>query len=237
MLPEATEFFTPLIYTLSVVAIVYTSLVAWAQENMKKLIAYSSIAHMGFATIGMFTLTTQGIQGSIFQMLSHGIVSAALFLLVGVVYDRLHSLDIDRYGGLVNNMPRYAAFFMLFALASVGLPGTSGYVGEMLSLVGAFLVNTWLAVLAAIGIILGAIYMLQLYRRVVFGKITKEDVRGMFDLTPREIGYFVPLIVMVMWMGIYPTSFLEVMDASVENLIENYRLALAESDALSVAGR
>jgi NADH-quinone oxidoreductase subunit M len=219
------------------VAIVYTSLVAWAQENMKKLIAYSSIAHMGFATIGMFTLTTQGIQGSIFQMLSHGIVSAALFLLVGVVYDRLHSLDIDRYGGLVNNMPRYAVFFMLFALASVGLPGTSGFVGEMLSLVGAFLVNTWLAVLAATGIILGAIYMLQLYRRVVFGKITREDVRGMIDLTPREIGYFVPLIVMVMWMGIYPTSFLEVMDASVENLIENYRLALAESDALSVAER
>jgi NADH-quinone oxidoreductase subunit M len=237
MLPEATDFFTPLIYTLSVVAIVYTSLVAWAQENMKKLIAYSSIAHMGFATIGMFTLTTQGIQGSIFQMLSHGIVSAALFLLVGVVYDRLHSLDIDRYGGLVNNMPRYAVFFMLFALASVGLPGTSGFVGEMLSLVGAFLVNTWLAVLAATGIILGAIYMLQLYRRVVFGKITREDVRGMIDLTPREIGYFVPLIVMVMWMGIYPTSFLEVMDASVENLIENYRLALAESDALSVAER
>jgi NADH-quinone oxidoreductase subunit M len=237
MLPEATDFFTPLIYTLSVVAIVYTSLVAWAQENMKKLIAYSSIAHMGFATIGMFTLTTQGIQGSIFQMLSHGIVSAALFLLVGVVYDRLHSLDIDRYGGLVNNMPRYAVFFMLFALASVGLPGTSGFVGEMLSLVGAFLVNTWLAVLAATGIILGAIYMLQLYRRVVFGKITREDVRGMIDLTPREIGYFVPLIVMVMWMGIYPASFLEVMDASVENLIENYRLALAESDALSVAGR
>ena len=237
MLPEATDYFTPLIYTLSVVAIVYTSLVAWAQENMKKLIAYSSIAHMGFATIGMFTLTTQGIQGSIFQMLSHGIVSAALFLCVGVVYDRLHTLDIDRYGGLVNNMPRYAVFFMLFAMASVGLPGTSGYVGEMLSLVGAFLVNTWLAVLAATGIILGAIYMLQLYRRVVFGKITRDDVRSMVDLSPREIGYFVPLIVMVLWMGIYPTSFLEVMDASVEALIADYRLALADSEALAVAAR
>jgi NADH-quinone oxidoreductase subunit M len=237
MLPEATDYFTPLIYTLSVVAIVYTSLVAWAQENMKKLIAYSSIAHMGFATIGMFTLTTQGIQGSIFQMLSHGVVSAALFLCVGVVYDRLHTLEIDRYGGLVNNMPRYAVFLMLFSLASVGLPGTSGYVGEMLSLVGAFLVNTWLAVLAATGIVLGAIYMLQLYRRVVFGKITKDDVRGMFDLTPREIGFFAPLILMVLWMGIYPASFLEVMDASVENLIENYRLALADAEALSVAER
>ena len=237
MLPEATDYFTPLIYTLSVVAIIYTSLVAWAQENMKKLIAYSSIAHMGFATIGMFTLTTQGIQGSIFQMLSHGIVSAALFLCVGAVYDRLHTLDIDRYGGLVNNMPRYAVFFMLFALASVGLPGTSGFVGEMLSLVGAFLVNTWLAALAAIGIILGAIYMLQLYRRVVFGKITKDDVRAMTDLSPREIGYFAPLIVMVLWMGIYPTSFLEVMDASVEALIADYRLALAHSEALAIAAR
>ncbi|NBC31812.1 MAG: NADH-quinone oxidoreductase subunit M [Alphaproteobacteria bacterium] len=237
MLPEATEFFTPLIYALSVIAIIYTSLVAYAQENMKKLIAYSSIAHMGFATIGMFTLTTQGVQGSIFQMLSHGIVSAALFLLVGVVYDRLHSLDIDRYGGLIRNMPKYAAIFMLFMLASVGLPGTSGFVGEMLSLVGAFLVNTWVAALAAIGIILGAIYMLQLYRRVVFGKLEKDDVKRMVDLSPRELAMFAPLILLVLWMGIYPSSFIEVMDVSVANLIENYELALEARDGIAVAGR
>jgi len=237
MLPEATAFFAPLVFALSVIAIIYTSLVALAQDNMKKLIAYSSIAHMGFATMGMFTITTQGIQGSIFQMLSHGIVSGALFLLVGVVYDRLHTLDIDRYGGLINNMPKYALVFMVFLLASVGLPGTSGFVGEFLSLVGAFIVSSWVAVLAAIGVILGAVYMLSLYRRVVFGPITKEDVKTMVDLSPREIAIFAPLIVMVLWMGIYPSSFIDVMDASVENLIESYRLALARADAVSVAAQ
>ena len=236
MLPEATAFFTPLVFALSVIAIIYTSLVAYAQENMKKLIAYSSIAHMGFATLGMFTLTTQGVQGSIFQMLSHGIVSAALFLLVGVVYDRLHTLDIDRYGGLIKIMPRYAAVFMLFMLASVGLPGTSGFVGEMLSLVGAFLVNTWVAVLAATGIILGAVYMLGLYRRVVFGKLDKDDVKRMLDLSPREFAMFVPLILLVLWMGIYPSSFIAVMDVSVANLIENYQTALGTGGGIAVVG-
>src|SRR3546814_462603 len=186
MLPEATATFTPLVYALSVIAIVYTSLVALAQEDMKKLIAYSSIAHMGFVTIGMFTLTTQGLQGSIFQMLSHGIVSGALFLCVGVVYDRLHTREIARYGGLVNNMPKYALVFMLFTLASVGLPGTSGFVGEFLSLLGAFRANTWVGFLATSGLILGATYMPYLYRRVLFGHLSKEDLQVLKDLHPPE---------------------------------------------------
>ena len=237
MLPEATADFTPLIFTLSVVAVIYTSLVAMAQEDMKKLIAYSSVAHMGFVTIGMFTMTTQGVQGSIFQMLSHGIVSAALFLCVGVVYDRLHTRDISRFGGLVNNMPRYALVFMIFMLASVGLPGTSGFVGEFLSLLGAFLTNTWVGALAAIGVILGAVYMLGLYRRVIFGKLVKDDLKALKDLSPREIAVFAPLIIMVFWMGIYPSSFIEVMEVSVENLITNYELALAEAGHATVASR
>lgn len=226
MLPEATEFFTPLVYTLSIIAIIYTSLVALAQEDMKKLIAYSSIAHMGYVTIGMFSLTTQGVHGSIFQMLSHGVVSAALFLCVGVIYDRLHTRQISRYGGLVNNMPKYALVFMIFMLASVGLPGTSGFVGEFLSLVGAFMANTWVGLFAASGLVLGAIYMLTLYRAVIFGKLEKEDLKLMADLKPREIALFVPLILLVFWMGIYPSSFIDVMDASVANLIDNFQLAV-----------
>ena len=226
MLPDATAYFTPLVYGLSVIGIIYTSLVALAQEDMKKLIAYSSVAHMGFVTIGMFTLTTQGVQGSIFQMLSHGIVSAALFLVVGVVYERLHTREIARYGGLVHVMPRYAAVFMIFMLASVGLPGTSGFVGEFLALVGAFQVNTWVAALATVGIILGAAYMLYLYRRVIFGKLEKEDLKRLTDLSPREFAVFAPLIAIVFWMGIYPSSFIGVMDVSVENLIANYQAAL-----------
>ncbi|MGP1395846.1 MAG: NADH-quinone oxidoreductase subunit M [Inquilinaceae bacterium] len=237
MLPEATDFFTPLVYALSVVAIIYTSLVALAQEDMKKLIAYSSIAHMGVVTIGMFTLTVQGIQGSIYQMLSHGIVSAALFLCVGVVYDRLHTRRIDRYGGLVNNMPKYAFAFMIFTLASVGLPGTSGFVGEFLSLVGAFQVNTWVGVLGSTGIVLGAAYMLWLYRRVVFGPLEKEDLKALTDLRPREVAVFAPLILLVFWMGLYPSSFIDVMAVSVDNLIDNYQLALARADAPAIAGR
>ena len=236
MLPEATEAFTPVVYTLSVVAIIYTSLVAMAQEDMKKLIAYSSVAHMGFVTIGMFTLTMQGVQGSIFQMLSHGIVSAALFLCVGVVYDRLHTREIARYGGLAKNMPKYALVFMIFMLGSVGLPGTSGFVGEFLSLVGAFQVNTWVAALAAIGVILGAVYMLGLYRRVIFGRLVHDDVKRMLDIGPREIALFVPLIAMVLWMGIYPNSFLEVMEVSVANLITEYQSDLARAAEIAVAG-
>ena len=237
MLPLATADFTPLIFALSVVAIIYTSLVAMAQEDMKKLIAYSSVAHMGFVTIGMFTLTVQGVQGSIFQMLSHGIVSAALFLCVGVIYDRLHTREISRFGGLANNMPRYALVFMVFLLASVGLPGTSGFVGEFLSLLGAFLVNTWVGALAATGVILGAVYMLSLYRRVIFGKLLKEDLKPLKDLSPREIAVFAPLIVMVLWMGIYPGPFIEVMEVSVDNLVDNFQLALSRAGETTLASR
>ena len=235
MLPEATALFAPLIFALSVVAIIYTSLVALAQEDMKKLIAYSSVAHMGYVTAGIFTLTQQGMEGAIFQMLSHGVVSAALFLIVGVIYDRIHTRRIDAYGGLVHRMPNYALLFMLFMLASVGLPGTSGFIGEFLVIVGAFQVNTWVALLVATGMILGAAYMLVLYRRVVFGKLTKESLTKIKDLTWREQAVFAPLVVLVLWMGIYPVSFLDVMSASVDNLITNYQQALADGDGSSLA--
>ena len=225
MLPEATAFFTPFIYFLSVVAVIYTSLVALMQEDMKKLIAYSSVAHMGFVTIGIFTLTSQGVEGGIMVMLSHGIIASALFLCVGVVYDRMHSRRIDAYGGLVHRMPAYAAVFMLFTLAAIGLPGTGGFVGELLVLVGIFQVNTWVAALAALGVILGAAYMLWLYRRVIFGALTKDDLKAILDLDRREIAIFVPLIFAVLWMGIYPNSFLDVMHASVDNLIAQAQVA------------
>ncbi len=233
MFPEASATFAPFVYTLSVVAIIYTSLVALAQEDMKKLIAYSSVAHMGFVTIGIFTVTPEGLQGAMIQMLSHGVVSAALFLCVGVVYDRLHTREISRYGGLVNNMPRYALAFMVFMLASVGLPGTSGFVGEFLSLIGAFQVNTWVAFFATSGIVLGAAYMLYLYRRVVFGVITKDDVRAMLDLSPREVLIFAPMIAVVLWMGIYPSSFLRPMQPSLANLIERVQVSERAHNALA----
>jgi NADH-quinone oxidoreductase subunit M len=226
MLPEASEYFTPLIYGLSIVAVIYTSLVALAQEDMKKLIAYSSIAHMAFVTVGIFAGNEQAVAGSILQMLSHGLVSAALFLCVGVVYDRIHSREIDTYGGLVHRMPLYAFVFLFFALASVGLPGTSGFVGEILILVGAFKANTWVAALIAIGMVLGAAYMLYLYRRVFFGELTKQHLMKILDLDRREITIFAPLIILVLWMGIYPASFLDVMDASVVNLVKEYNAAL-----------
>ncbi len=237
MFPLASEFFTPLIYTLSIIAVIYTSLVALVQDDMKKLIAYSSVAHMGFVTIGIFTLTQQGVEGAMFQMLSHGIVSGALFLCVGVVYDRMHTREIARYGGLATRMPKYAAIFMLFTMASVGLPGTSGFVGEFLILLGAFRDNTWVALFAATGLVLGAAYMLYLYRRVVFGKLTREDLKSILDLNPREIAIFVPLIVLVLWMGIYPNTFLEPMHAAVDNLITKYNLALTGAEGVSVAVR
>ena len=230
LLPDASAFFTPLVFALSIVAVIYTSLVALAQEDMKKLIAYSSVAHMGFVTIGIFTLTQQGIEGAIYQMLSHGVVSAALFLIVGVVYDRIHSRLIERYDGLVERMPAYAFAFMVFMLASVGLPGTGGFVGEFLVIVGAFKVNTLVALLTASGMVLGAAYMLYLYRRVIFGVITKDDLKGIFDLSWRERAVFAPLIIMVFWMGIYPASFIDVMAASVTNLIEDYESSLAASE-------
>ena len=219
MLPEASAFFTPLIFTLSVVAIIYTSFVALAQEDMKKLIAYSSVAHMGFVTIGVFTLNTQGIEGAILVMLSHGVVSAALFLCVGVVYDRCHSRMIGHYGGLVHRMPVYAFVFMVFTLTSVALPGTSGFVGEFLALVGAYQANTTVAFLAATGVVLGPMYMLWLYRRVIFGDLTKEHLKDILDMNPREIAIFAPMIVVVMVLGIYPEAFLSVIRVSVENLI------------------
>jgi NADH-quinone oxidoreductase subunit M len=237
MLPEATALLTPLVYGLSIVAVIYTSLVALAQEDMKKMIAYSSIAHMGFVTAGMFSLTQQGVEGSIFQMLSHGVVSSALFLCVGVVYDRLHTREIARYGGLATNMPKYAVFFMIMLLGSVGLPATSGFVGEFLILTGLFQVNTWVATLTATGLVLGATYMLLLYRKVIFGEITREDVRKMTDLSPREIVLFVPLALVVLWMGIYPSSFLNVMSVSVDHLITQYHADLGRADAVALAVR
>ena len=237
MLPDATDFFTPLIFGLSVVAIIYTSLVALMQEDMKKLIAYSSIAHMGFVTVGIFTLTTQGIEGGIFQMLSHGLVSAALFLCVGVIYDRLHTREIARYGGLVQRMPIYATAFMVFTLANVGLPGTSGFVGEILVLIGAFQVNTWVAALATTGVVLSAAYALWLYRRVVFGVITKDDLRDIFDMNRREMVVFAPLIATVIFFGVYPSPLLDVMHASVANLIANYDIARAATEAATLAAR
>jgi NADH-quinone oxidoreductase subunit M len=220
MFPLATAYFTPLIFTLSIVAIIYTSLVALAQEDMKKLIAYSSVAHMGIVTLGIFTVTQEGLQGAVLQMLSHGLVSSALFLVVGVIYDRLHTREIARYGGLADIMPKYAFIFMLFMFASVGLPGTSGFVGEFLVLVGTFQVSTWGAFLATTGTILSAAYMLYLYRRVIFGVITRADVKAMLDLTPREVAVFAPIVALVLWMGVYPSSFLKPMQPSVANLIE-----------------
>jgi NADH-quinone oxidoreductase subunit M len=219
MLPDASAFFTPLIYALSVVAVIYTSLVALMQTDMKKLIAYSSVAHMGIVTIGIFTLNPLGIQGSLIQMLSHGFVSGALFMVVGVVYDRLHSRDIATYGGLAERMPVYATVFMLFMLAAVGLPGTSGFVGEILVLIGVFQVNSWVALLAATGMVLGAAYMLWLYRRVIFGALVKEPLKAIQDLRPHEVAAFAPLVILVLLMGIYPSLFLDPMAASVDQLI------------------
>jgi len=213
-------------------------LVALAQEDMKKLIAYSSVAHMGFVTMGAFAANIQAVEGAIVQMLSHGVVSAALFLIVGVVYDRIHSREIADYGGLVHRMPSYALVFMVFMLASVGLPGTSGFVGEFLVLTGTFQVNAWVALLAATGVILGAVYMLYLYRRVIFGQLTKESLAAIRDMNGREIAVFAPLLLIVFIMGIYPEPFLAVMHVSVENLIERYESALAAAQgAASVAAK
>jgi NADH-quinone oxidoreductase subunit M len=234
MLPQASAYFAPLIFTLSVVAVIYTSLVAFAQEDMKKLIAYSSVAHMGVVTIGIFTFNVQGIQGALLQMLSHGIVSGALFLVVGVVYDRIHTRDIARYGGLADRMPRYGLIFMLFTMASVGLPGTSGFVGEFLVVVGSLQVNFWLALLGASGMVLGVVYMLYLYRRVIFGRLTKEDLRSILDLSPREVAVFAPLIVLTLWMGIYPSSFTGFWDASVAAMVQHHAASLSPS--VEVAG-
>ena len=227
MLPLASAEFAPFVFTLSVVAVIYAAYVALAQEDMKKLVAYSSIAHMGVVTIGIFTFDVQGIQGSIFQMLSHGVVSAALFLLVGVIYDRLHTREIARYGGLAERMPVYAFLFMVFVMASVGLPGTSGFVGEFLVTIGALHVNFWLALLGGMGLILGPMYTLYLYRRVIFGRMTKPDLRGMLDLSPREIAVFAPLVLLTLWMGVYPSSFTGFCDATVTQMVAQHEQAMA----------
>src|SRR6266498_505198 len=226
MFPLASQEFAPLIFALSVVAIIYTSLVALVQEDMKKLIAYSSVAHMGFVTMGIFAATTQGIAGGIFQMVSHGIVSGALFLSVGVVYDRMHTREISAYGGLVNRMPLYAAAFMVFTLANVGLPGTTGFIGEFLTLIGTFRVNTWVATLATTGTILSAAYALWLYRKVIFGALTKASLATIKDLDYREIVTLGPLVVLTILFGIYPKPVLDMSAASVAQLLENYERAI-----------
>ena len=226
LFPVASDYFTPLIFTLSIIAIIYTSLVALMQDDMKKLIAYSSVAHMGFVTIGIFSLTKQGLEGSIIQMMSHGLISAALFLCVGVVYDRLHSRMISSYGGLVNIMPKYAFVFMIFVLAALGLPGTSGFVGEFLVLVGTFQINIFVAVLASLGVILAAAYMLWLYKRVIFGKMASSEIKEMADLNKTEIYIFASLVFLILFFGIYPEPLFNTIDISVSNLIDNYQTDL-----------
>jgi NADH-quinone oxidoreductase subunit M len=220
MFPMASEYFAPLIFTLSIIAVIYTSLVALAQSDMKKMIAYSSVAHMGFVTIGIFTLTEQGIAGAMFQMISHGLVSAALFFCVGVVYDRLHTRDISAYGGVATVMPRYAVFFMFMMLASVGLPGTSGFVGEMLVLVGAWHASSWVAFFTATGLVLGATYMLWLYRRVMFGAIVNDAVKTMEPMQMREFTIFLPLSFLVLLFGVYPMALLDVMAVSIQSVLD-----------------
>ncbi len=236
MFPEASQYFAPLVFALSVVAIVYTSLVAMMQEDIKKLIAYSSVAHMGFVTMGLFTLTPQGVQGAMFQMMSHGLVSGALFLCVGVIYDRMHTREIAAYGGLVNRMPIYAVVFMIFTMANVGLPGTAGFVGEFLTLMGAFRANPTVAFFAATGVILSAAYALWLYRRVVFGELVKPELKGIKDLSAREIAILAPLVLLTIWYGVQPQTILGAFAAPTEMLIKNYQAALAVTKtALAVA--
>ena len=229
LFPIASEYFVPLIYTLSLIAIVYTSLVALMQEDMKKLIAYSSVAHMGFVTLGIFTMTEQGIEGSIFQMISHGLVSAALFLCVGVVYERHHTRLISKYGGLVSIMPRYAIVFMVFTLAAIGLPGTSGFVGEFLVLMGTFKKNFLVATIASLGVILGAAYMLWLYKRIIFGEIVNEDLKSMLDLKRFEILILFSLVIPIIYFGFYPEPLMNSIEASVENVLDMYNLNITNN--------
>ena len=232
LFPVASEYFTPLVFALSLVAIVYTSLVALMQEDMKKLIAYSSVAHMGFVTLGIFTMTQQGIEGSIFQMISHGLVSAALFLCVGVVYERMHTRLISKYGGLVNIMPRYAIVFMVFTLGALGLPGTSGFIGEFLILMGAFKKNFLVATIASLGVILGAAYMLWLYKRIIFGEIINSEVRNMIDLKKFEIVILFLLVAPIIFFGFYPEPLINSVETSVSRLLELYNLNINSSLAL-----
>ncbi len=226
MFPVASADFAPFIFALSVVAIIYTSLVALMQEDMKKLIAYSSVAHMGYVTMGIFAMNQEGIQGSLFQMLSHGLVSGALFLCVGVIYDRMHTREIAAYGGLVNNMPKYATVFLIFTMANVGLPGTSGFIGEFLTLLGIFKVNTWVALFATTGVILSACYALWLYRKVVFGALTKDSLKNLLDLSPRERAIIYPLVVLTIFFGVYPAPVFDATATSVQALVNNVTLSL-----------
>ncbi len=226
MFPIASVDFAPLVFALSIIAIIYTSLVALMQEDMKKLIAYSSVAHMGYVTMGVFAMNQEGVQGAIFQMLSHGLVSGALFLCVGVIYDRMHTREIAAYGGLVNNMPKYATVFLIFTMANVGLPGTSGFIGEFLTLLGIFKVNTWVALFATTGVVLSAAYALWLYRKVVFGALTKESLKGLLDLSPREKAVMYPLIVLTIFFGVYPAPVFDATSASVQALINNITVSL-----------
>ena len=219
--PDASLFFAPMIFSISIIAIIGTSLIALVQKDMKKLIAYSSVAHMGFVTLGVFTFTLQGIEGSIIQMISHGIVSAALFLCVGVVYDRLHTREIERYGGLVNRMPFYAFSFMIFILASLGLPGTSGFVGEFLILLSIFSINTYFAIFATTGVVLAATYSLWLYRKIIFGSLIKDDLMDIVDLTRKEIIIFVPLVLLTLFIGIYPKPVLDIIEPSASQVVNN----------------
>ena len=235
MFPVASDIMQNFVFTLSVIAIVYTSLVAMMQEDMKKLIAYSSVAHMGFVTMGIFSANQQGLDGAIFQMLSHGFISGALFLCVGAIYDRMHTRNIDAYGGLVIRMPAYALIFMLFTMGNVGLPGTSGFVGEFLTLVGAFKANTWVAFIAATGVILSAAYALWLYRRVVFGDLIKEGLKQIKDLTPRERWTFAPLVVMTLLLGVYPNLAIDYFAPAVEALLQNYDLAIGADAPVTTA--
>jgi len=232
MFPLASQQFQYLVFALSIIAIIYTSLVALAQEDIKKLIAYSSVAHMGFVTMGIFTFTVQGMDGAIFQMLSHGLVSAALFLCVGVVYDRMHTREITAYGGLVNRMPVYALVFMVFTLANIGLPGTSGFIGEFLTSLGAFKTSTWVAFLATFGMILSAAYALYLYRRMMFGALEKPSLRTISDLVLREIVVFTPLVLLVLYFGFYPAPLLDVTAVSVKKLVSGYETAVRAASAM-----
>jgi NADH-quinone oxidoreductase subunit M len=229
MFPVAAYEWTPVVFWMSAIAIVYTSLVALVQTDMKKLVAYSSVAHMGYVTLGIFSMNAQGVDGAIFQMLSHGFISGAMFLCVGVIYDRMHTREIDAYGGLVNRMPAYALVFMFFTMANVGLPGTSGFVGEFLTLMGVFQVNTWVAAVATSGVILSAAYGLWLYRRVVFGALVKEGLKTITDMTRRERAIFAPLIIMTLLLGVYPKVVTDIIDPSVQAMVANYAAATTQA--------
>jgi len=234
MFPLASDYFASFVFALSVIAIIYTSLVAMMQDDMKKLIAYSSVAHMGYVTMGIFAANAQGLQGAIFQMLSHGIVSGALFLCVGVVYDRLHTREIAAYGGLVNNMPKYAVVFMVFTMANVGLPGTSGFVGEIMTLLGVFRANTWVALFATTGVILSASYALWLYRRMIFGALEKESLKALLDLSGREKLLLYPLVILTIFFGVYPAPIFDVTAASVDALLNQYSAALQAAQSVAL---